>query len=85
MSLYQVSDWKKGEIRKVREKFADGVFLDKFNDGLTAYQKGDWQTADRCFVELIDKYDDGPSKYFQKIILKHQRMVPKGFIGYGTV
>lgn len=81
----QPSIWKTGDIRKVREKFTDGIFFNKFHEGLTAYQHGDWQTAKQCFIELIDKYDDGPSTYFNQIILKHRGLVPRGFTGYGSV
>jgi len=36
----------------------------RFSEGLEAYRKQDWLAADAIFKELVDKYDDKPSKTF---------------------
>mmetsp|Transcript_2956 Transcript_2956/g.4240 ORF Transcript_2956/g.4240 Transcript_2956/m.4240 type:complete len:1015 (-) Transcript_2956:227-3271(-) len=83
---YDPEVWVTGNMRIIREKYTDGIFALKYNEGLQHYFRGDWSRAKQCFVELIgDKYEDGPSKYFMNEILKCKGVVPKKFTGYGSL
>lgn len=82
---YDPEVWVTGHMRIIREKYTDGVFSAKYNEGLLHYFHGDWVRAKQCFVDLSNKYDDGPSQYFLKEINKYKGVVPKKFTGYGSL
>lgn len=81
--FYNQNVWKSEEISKIRSKFEDGCFSRKFNSGLKAFYRKDWIEAKECFTDLVEKYEDGPSKYFLAEIRKYNGRPPRHFIGYG--
>ena len=81
--FYNQNVWKSEEIIKIRSKFEDGLFSRKFNSGLKAFYRKDWIEAKECFTDLVEKYEDGPSKYFLAEIRKYNGRPPRHFIGYG--
>jgi class 3 adenylate cyclase len=82
-ALYNSNVWVSKEIRLIRNLYTDGLFFLTFNSGLQAFYAKDWVTAKTNFAAILDRFEDGPSKYFYDQIIKHKGTPPKDFRGYG--
>ena len=82
-ALYSHNVWQTPDMKRIRAKFNQGLFFQKYNSGLQAFYSKDWQTAQECFQTILDNYDDGPSKYFMKIIKSNNGEPPRDFVAYG--
>jgi len=84
-TLYNANIWLNEDMRKIREKFSkDFPFFQKFNSGLQSYYAKEWDYAKQCFETVIEKFDDGPSRYFLKQIQDNNGVPPPNFLPYGT-
>lgn len=82
-SVYNPNDWTSEDIRKIRAPYTDGLFFQTFNSGLQAFYKKDWETARANFSAILERFEDGPSKYFLDIIVKNDNVPPRDFRRYG--
>jgi hypothetical protein len=81
---YDEKCWLAPDIKKIRRKYvANGVVFPMFESGLIAFYGSQWDHAQQCFETVLSQMDDGPSKYFLKIITRHGGVPPPDFIGYG--
>jgi class 3 adenylate cyclase len=84
-TLYNANVWLSEDMRKIRELFSDGLFFQKFNSGLQSYYARDWEHAKQCFQTILERFTDGPSRYFLKCIeVDNNGVPPRHFPGYGT-
>ena len=83
-TLYNANVWLSDDLRKIRELFSDGLFFQKFNSGLQSYYARDWEHAKQCFQTILERFDDGPSRYFLECIDENNGIPPRNFMGYGT-
>ena len=83
-SLYNANVWTSEDMRTIRQLYSDGLFFQKFNSGLQAFYSKDWEHAQQCFAVILERFEDGPSRYFMNQIEKHNGKPPRDFIGYGT-
>lgn len=83
-ALYNANVWSNQDMRKIRERYSDGIFFQKFNSGLQAFYNRDWEHALECFSTVLSRFDDGPSRYFLNQIEKNNGKPPKDFRGYGV-
>ena len=81
-ALYSANVWLQEDMRRIRHQFTHVVFQ-KFNSGLHSFYARDWTTAKQCFEAVLERFEDGPSRYFLKQIEKHNGVPPKDFLGYG--
>lgn len=81
---YHESMWQDPEINIIRKRFTADFFL-KFNNGLSSYINGDWDTARLHFESMVKYFDDGPSKNFLKEMEKHNFIRPWNFNGYTNI
>ena len=84
-ALYSHNVWKNPEMNKIRDKFVQGLFFKKFDEGLQAYYRKDWDAARNAFRCVLDSFDDGPSKYFLAQMEMYGGVPPRDFRGYGIV
>lgn len=84
LALYTANVWTSEEMRKIRELYSDGLFFQKFMSGLQSFYSKDWDHARQCFAVILERFEDGPSRYFMNQIEKHDGKPPKDFLGYGT-
>ena len=82
-ALYNASVWTNEDMRKMRSRYTDGLFFHNFNAGLQAFYGKDWDHAKQCFITILDRFEDGPSRYFLNQIEKNHGKPPRGFLGYG--
>jgi hypothetical protein len=82
-ALYSHNAWQSPDMKKIRDKFVQGLFFQKFGAGLQAFYSKDWDMAKQCFQTVLDNFDDGPSKYFMSQIKAHKGGPPKDFLEYG--
>eukprot|EP00522_Entomoneis_paludosa_P013153 CAMPEP_0172451694 /NCGR_PEP_ID=MMETSP1065-20121228/9625_1 /TAXON_ID=265537 /ORGANISM="Amphiprora paludosa, Strain CCMP125" /LENGTH=1163 /DNA_ID=CAMNT_0013203661 /DNA_START=207 /DNA_END=3698 /DNA_ORIENTATION=+ len=83
-ALYNASVWVSEDMRRIRQLYSDGIFFQKFNAGLNSYYSRDWEHARQCFVTILERFEDGPSRYFLTQIEKNNGKPPRNFRGYGT-
>ena len=83
-TLYNANVWLSDDMRKIRELFSDGLFFQKFNSGLQSFYTRDWEHARQCFQTILERFDDGPSRYFLRKIEDNKGVPPRNFLGYGT-
>jgi hypothetical protein len=83
-ALYSHNVWQSPDMKRIRDKYVQGLFFQKFHSGLQAYYNKDWDTAQICFMTVLDQFDDGPSQYFLNEIKKH-KTPPKDFLPYTVV
>jgi class 3 adenylate cyclase len=83
-TLYNANVWLSEDMRKIRELFSDGLFFQKFNSGLQSYYARDWEHAKQCFQTILERFDDGPSRYFLKCIQDNNGVPPRHFPAYGS-
>ena len=72
-------------MKRMREKYVQGLFFQKYQTGLQAFYSRDWETAKQCFQIVLDELDDGPSRHFMDQIKKHNDIPPKDFLPYRRV
>lgn len=81
-ALYSHNVWQSPDMKRIRDKYVQGLFFQKFSAGLQAYYGGDWDAARLCFQTLLDNFDDGPSRHFLTEMKKHNGVPPRGFREY---
>ena len=82
-TLYNANVWLSDDMRKIRQSFSDGLFFQKFNSGLQSFYARDWEHAKQCFQTILERFDDGPSRYFLKYIEDNDGIPPRHFRGVG--
>ena len=82
-ALYSPTFWVKEDMRRIRQLYSDGIFFQKFNSGLNSYYSRDWEHARQCFVTILERFEDGPSRYFLNQIEMHNGKPPRDFKPYG--
>ena len=82
-ALYTANVWLSEEMREIRQRYTDGLFFHNFNAGLQSFYGKDWEHAKQCFINILDRFEDGPSRYFLNQIEKHNGTPPRDFIPYG--
>jgi class 3 adenylate cyclase len=80
--MYSANIWLEEDMRRIRHQYTHVIFR-KFNSGLQAFYQKDWVTAKQCFGAVLERFPDGPSKYFMKQIEKHNGVPPRDFMSYG--
>lgn len=83
-AIYSANIWFNEDMRKIRERFSDGIFFQKFNQGLQSFYNKDWDYARDCFTTVLANFEDGPSRYFLTIIESHDGKPPRNFKSYGS-
>lgn len=81
-ALYSHNIWQSPDMKRIRDRYVEGVFFQKFQAGMQAYYNKEWDLARQCFQTLLEHYDDGPSKYYMEQMMKHNGVPPKDFLGY---
>jgi class 3 adenylate cyclase len=84
-AMYNPGVWNSREMKKIRQRFSDGLFFQKFSEGLQAYYSKDWDQAKRCFRTILDRIEDGPSRYFMNQMDEYGGVPPRNFLPYGRV
>merc|ERR1712146_400602 len=82
-ALYSHNVWQSPDMKKIRDRYVQGLFFQKYNTGLQAYYNKDWSAARSCFQSILENFDDGPSKYFLTQIKQNNGIPPKDFREYG--
>lgn len=82
-ALYNANVWLSDDMRRIRQLYSDGLFFQKWNSGFTAYYAKDWEHATQCFQTILERFDDGPSRYFLKCIKDNNGVPPRDFKPYG--
>jgi class 3 adenylate cyclase len=82
--LYNPNVWFSDDMRKIRERYSDGLFFQKFNSGLQAFYNKDWKYATECFSTILSRFEDGPSRHFLTQIEDNAGKPPPGFKPYGS-
>lgn len=83
-ALYNTNVWTSEDMRTMRQLYSDGLFFQKFTSGLQSFYSKDWDHASQCFTAIVQRFEDGPSRYFLNQIEKHNGKPPRDFLGYGT-
>lgn len=78
-ALYSHNVWQSPDMKRIRDKYVQGLFFQKFHGGLQAYYNKDWETAHVCFQTVVDGFNDGPSRYFLAEMKRHNWKPPKDF------
>lgn len=84
-ALYSHNVWQSPDMKRIRDKYVQGLFFQKFHDGLQAFYSKDWETAKVCFQQVLYCVDDGPSRYFLEQMKLNNGVPPRDFRGYGVV
>jgi class 3 adenylate cyclase len=82
-ALYNANVWTSEDMRTIRQLYSDGLFFQKFTSGLQSFYAKEWEYARQCFSVILDRFEDGPSRYFMDQIEKHGGKPPRNFLGYG--
>ena len=82
---YSLSSWNSEDMRIIRKRYSEGLFFPQFNAALQAYYVRDWDRAGETFAIILDRFEDGPSRYFLNQIQAHDGVPPRKFIGYNVV
>ncbi|KAG7368756.1 adenylate cyclase [Nitzschia inconspicua] len=81
-SLYSANVWLQYDMRRIRRRYTP-VVINTFGAGLEKYYAKDWEGARQCFEAVMERFDDGPSKYFLTEMKKHNYVPPPHFQPYG--
>jgi len=81
-ALYSGNVWLQEDMRRIRHQYTSVVFQ-TFNSGLQRYYDKDWAGARQCFKAILERFEDGPSKYFLKQMKKHNWKPPPDFQSVG--
>jgi len=79
------NDFTTNEMRCMVEKYSDGLFYQTFQTGLNSFYSRDWDRAKQSFESILDRIDDGPSKYYLKRISATNGVPPRCFKHYNTM
>jgi class 3 adenylate cyclase len=82
-ALYNANVWVSEDMRRIRQLYSDGLFFQKFYSGLQSFYAKDWEHARQCFVSNLERFEDGPSRYFLTQIDENKGKPPRDFQGYG--
>ena len=82
-ALYSHNVWQSPDMKKIREKYVQGSFFQRYNSGLQAFYNKNWDVAQSNFQAILENFDDGPSKYFMEQIKKNNFKPPEGFKEFG--
>jgi class 3 adenylate cyclase len=80
--LYSSNVWLQEDMRRIRHQYTSVVFQ-TFSSGLQRFYEKDWPGARHCFEAILERFDDGPSKYFLKEMRKHNWTPPADFQPFG--
>lgn len=83
-ALYNANVWTSEDMRTIRQLYSDGLFFQKFMSGLQSFYSKDWEHSKNCFAVILERFEDGPSRYFMNQIEFHNGKPPRDFVGYGT-
>ena len=83
LALYSHNVWQTPDMKRIRDKYVQSLFFQKFNSGLQSFYSKDWDTAKQCFQTVLDSFDDGPSNYFMAQMKQHDGVPPRDFLGFG--
>jgi len=83
-ALYNANVWTNEEMRTLRQLYSDGLFFQTFSSGLQSFYSKDWDHARQCFSTILERFEDGPSRYFLNQIENNNGRPPRDFLGYGT-
>lgn len=81
-AFYSRSIWLSPEMKQMREDYVSGLFFQKYASGLQAFYNKDWEMAEQCFKNVLDEFDDGPTRYFLKQIKDNEGVPPRNFLPY---
>jgi class 3 adenylate cyclase len=81
-AFYSHKIWQSPDIGRMRDKYIRGNFFQKYQTALTAFYNGDWDTARKNFLTVLDSFDDGPSRYFMEQMKEHNGVPPRDFMPY---
>ena len=82
---YDQKCWLAPDIKKIRREYvSSGVIFPKYQEGLKAFYTKNWEHAKNCFDLVLSQHEDGPSRYFLKLIAEQGGVPPKKFIGYNV-
>lgn len=81
-AFYNANVWLKEDMRLIRQQYTSEVF-ETFNLGLERYYEKDWTGARQCFESILERLDDGPSRYFSEQMKKHNWKPPHDFQEHG--
>ncbi|CAJ1936529.1 unnamed protein product [Cylindrotheca closterium] len=81
-AIYNKNAWLSPEMKRMREKYVQGLFFQNYAKGLKAFYNKDWDTAKQCFQTVLNESDDGPSRHFLKRIKECNGVPPKDFVPY---
>jgi len=84
-AFYNKNAWLSPEMKRMREKYVQGLFFQNYAKGLKAFYNKDWDTAKQCFQTVLNESDDGPSRHFLKRIKECNGEPPKDFVPYRTM
>lgn len=82
ISFYNRNLWLSPEMKRMREKYVQGLFFQNYAKGLEAFYNKDWDQAKQCFQLVLNECDDGPSRHFLKRIKESNGVPPKDFVPY---
>ena len=85
-ALYNPAYWRSDVMFRIRKKYLEGLhglFFHHYSQGLQSFYHRDWERAKQNFQAILDTFEDGPSRYFMKIIDKNGGKVPPNFRPYG--
>jgi class 3 adenylate cyclase len=83
VAIYNAHVWMTDDMLKIRERYKDGYFFPQFATGLQAFYSRNWPRAKQCFSGILDRFEDGPSRYFMNQIEEHGGKAPRNFKSYG--
>ena len=81
---YKESDWQTEDMLEMRKKYADFPFLKWYSIALEAFYNQNWSLASRHFLMILDRFEDGPSRYFMKKIEANNHVPPKNFRNFNS-
>jgi len=82
-ALYSHNVWQSPDMKKIREKYVQDSFFQKYKSGLQKYYAKDWSEAKSCFEAILDRFEDGPSNYFLGEMRKYNGVPPPDFKAFG--
>jgi len=77
-ALYSPNIWLQEDMRRIREPYTSDVFQ-TFNSGLQKYYDKDWSGARQQFETILERLEDGPSRFFLEQMKKHNWRPPPDF------
>lgn len=78
---YKESDWQTSDMLAMRKKYVDPSFpfYELYSSGLEAFYNANWAKARRDFLTILNRFEDGPSRYFLKKIEANNCCPPTKF------